>query len=100
MSNMGLSCLHTAKIAMYFKGVQVHNCVTLASCMHSNLVGLQAYISSSSTSLLWYRSCNGSREIARRHNDSLASLTRSPVSFVGRADDLQAEGRGFESYIG
>ena len=33
-------------------------------------------------------------------SDSLASLTRSPVSLVGRASDLQAEGRGFESYTG
>ena len=42
---------------MYFKGVQVHNvlvleCVTLETCTHSNLVGLQAYISSSFMSLL------------------------------------------------
>ena len=33
-------------------------------------------------------------------SDSLASLTRSPVSSAGRASDLQAEGRGFESYTG
>ena len=32
------------------------------------------------------------------YSDSLASLTRSPVSSVGRASDLQAEGRGFEYY--
>ena len=31
-------------------------------------------------------------------SDSLASLTRRLVSSVGRASDLQAEGRGFESY--
>ena len=31
-------------------------------------------------------------------SDSLASLTRSPVSSVGRASDLQAEGRALESY--
>ena len=31
-------------------------------------------------------------------SDSLASLTRCPVSSVGRASDLQAEGCGFESY--
>ena len=48
---------HTARIAMYFKGVlQDHNVlvleyVTLETCMQSNLVGLHAYISSSSTSL-------------------------------------------------
>ena len=33
-------------------------------------------------------------------SDSLASLTRSPVSSAGRASDLLAEGRGFESYTG
>ena len=32
------------------------------------------------------------------YSDSLASLTRSPVSSVGRASDLQAEGHGFEYY--
>ena len=31
-------------------------------------------------------------------SDSLAFLTRSPVSLNGRASDLQAEGHGFESY--
>ena len=30
-------------------------------------------------------------------SDSLASLTRSPLSSAGRASDLQAECRGFES---
>ena len=29
MSNLGLHCLHTAKIATYFKGVQVHNVLVL-----------------------------------------------------------------------
>ena len=33
-------------------------------------------------------------------SDSLASLTRSPASSAGRASDLQAEGREFESYTG
>ena len=33
-------------------------------------------------------------------SDLLASLTRSSVSSAGRASDLQAEGRGFESYTG
>ena len=33
-------------------------------------------------------------------SDSLASLTKSPVSSVGRASDLQAGGCGFESYTG
>ena len=33
-------------------------------------------------------------------SDSLASLARSPLSSVGRASVLQAEGRGFESYSG
>ena len=33
-------------------------------------------------------------------SDSLASLTRSPVSSAGRASDLQVEGCGFESYTG
>ena len=45
MSNLGLDYLHTAKIATYFKGVQVHNVfvleyITLEACMHSDLVGL------------------------------------------------------------
>ena len=31
-------------------------------------------------------------------SDSLASLTRRQASLVGRPSDLQAEGRGFESY--
>ena len=29
MSNLDLNCLHTAKIATYFKGVQVHNDLVL-----------------------------------------------------------------------
>ena len=33
-------------------------------------------------------------------SDSLASLTRSLVSSAGRASDLQAGGRGIESYTG
>ena len=33
-------------------------------------------------------------------SDSQASLTRSPVSLVDIASDLQAEGHGFESYTG
>ena len=33
-------------------------------------------------------------------SDLLASLTRSQISSVGRVSDLQAEGRGFESYTG
>ena len=33
-------------------------------------------------------------------SDSLASLTSCPVSSVGRASDLQAEGPGFEFYTG
>ena len=33
-------------------------------------------------------------------SDSLAFLTRSPVSSVGRASDWQAEGCGFVSYTG
>ena len=33
-------------------------------------------------------------------SNSLTSLTRSRVSSVGRASDLQAEGCGFESYTG
>ena len=33
-------------------------------------------------------------------SDSLASLTRSPVSSADGASDLQAEGHGFESYTG
>ena len=73
MSNLGLNCLHTAKIAMYFKGVQVHNVlvleyVTLETCMHSNLAGLQyrpLYRTNlrpyfrSVTSPFRYISCNG-----------------------------------------
>ena len=35
--------------------------------------------------------------ILTKCSDSLASLTRS---LVGRASDLQAEGRGFEAYTG
>ena len=33
-------------------------------------------------------------------SDLLAHITRSQVSLVGRASDLQAEGRGFESCTG
>ena len=33
-------------------------------------------------------------------SDPLAFLTRSPVILVGRASDLQAEGRGFDYYTG
>ena len=78
MSNLGLNCLHTAKIATYFKGVQVHNVlvfeyVTLETCMHINLVELQyrpiyrphlrPYLRSV-TSLFRYMSCNGSGDTA------------------------------------
>ena len=60
VSNLGLNCLHTAKIATYFKGVQVHNVllleyITLETCMHRNLVGRQAYISSFTSLLKVYK---------------------------------------------
>ena len=71
MSNLGLDCLHTAKIATYFKGLQVHSVlvleyVTLETCMHSDVVRLQAYIiyRLHLGPYFRYMSCNGSSETA------------------------------------